>query len=297
MPDSVLAGGVPSIPEFRPIQKTVFAERAQRLRDLAQGHAMQEYLLFASAVARAQAGELELFPDTPVPDRARLEHCQRNGLPPLSIDSPPHVGWQNGLQRLLDALNQEALPPQAAQIVTTLHDADAAALERDRANVLAGAYAEIDPGRAPFIGAALQVHWAKMALRLGKSGRSAGVEFGLCPVCGSPPVVSVIQTGGAKQGLRYLVCSLCASQWHVVRVKCTACASTKGVSYLFIEGGTDAVKAECCDECKTYLKILYLDKDNRMESTADDLATLALDMLVDEKGFRRVGPNLLLSPG
>lgn len=82
-----------------------------------------------------------------------------------------------------------------------------------------------------------------------------------------------------------------------MRVKCTSCASTKSVSYLFIEGGNDAVKAECCDECKTYLKILYFDKDNHMESVADDLATLAVDILVYEKGFRRVGPNLLLSPG
>ena len=293
----MLTDGVPSIPEFRPVQSTVFAKRAKRLRDLAAGHAMQDYLLFASALARAQAAELEFFPDAPVPDRARLEYCHQNGLPPLSIDSPLQDEWQQGLQRLLGALNQIALPPQAARIAKALRDEDATALDRDRANLLGGAHAEIDPGRAPFIGAALQVHWAKMALQLGNSGRSEGVEFGLCPVCGSPPVLSAVRSGGAEQGLRYLVCSLCASEWHVVRVKCTSCASTKSVSYLFIEGGNDAVKAECCDDCKTYLKILYFDTDNHMESIADDLATLALDMLVDENGFRRVGPNLLLSPG
>ncbi|MDH3747586.1 MAG: formate dehydrogenase accessory protein FdhE [Gammaproteobacteria bacterium] len=297
MPDSVLAGGVPSIPEFRPTRKSVFTDRAQRLRDLADGHAMQEYLLFASALARAQAAELEVYPDTPVPDPAQLEHCQQHGLPPLSIDSAQPAGWQQGLLRLLDALNQDALPPEAVRIANELRDEDNTALERDQEHMFAGAYAEIDSGRAPFIGAALQVHWVKMALRLGERGRSAGVDFGLCPVCGSPPVVSVVRSGGAEQGLRYLVCSLCASEWHVVRVKCTSCASTKNISYLFIEGSNDAVKAECCDECKTYRKILYLDKDNHMESIADDLATLALDMLVDQKGFRRVGPNLLLSPG
>lgn len=258
---------------------------------------MQDYLLFASALARAQAAELELFPGASVPDNARLAYCHQHGLPPLSIDGPLQPDWQQGLLRLLDALNQNALPPQAARIIKVLRDEDAAALERDRVNILAGAHSEIDSGRAPFIGAALQVHWAKMALQLGKSGRSVGVEFGLCPVCGSQPVLGAIQSGGAEQGLRYLVCSLCASEWHVVRVKCTSCASTESVSYLYIEGGNDAVRAECCDQCKTYLKILYFDKDNYMESIADDLATLALDILVDEKGFRRVGPNLLLSPG
>ena len=95
----------------------------------------------------------------------------------------------------------------------------------------------------------------------------------------------------------YVACSLCASEWHVVRVKCSACASTKGVSYLFVEGANDAVKAECCDECKTYLKILYLDKDNRLEPHADDLATFGLDMLVDEQGYQRLGPNWLCLPG
>lgn len=297
MPDPVLAGGVPSIPEFRPVRTAVFTERAERLHDLARGHAMEEYLRFACAVARAQADELDRFPDAPIPDRERLGHCQQYGLPPLSIDSPLEARWQPCLERLLDELNHIALPPEAARIGVALCDEDPAALDQDAANLLAGAYAEIEPGRVPFVGAALQVHWAKMARKLGESGRSAGVDFGLCPVCGSPPVVSIIQSGAAKHGLRYLVCSLCASEWHVVRAKCTSCAATESVSYLFIDGSNDAVRAECCDECGTYLKILYLDKNNHMESLADDLATLTLDMLVDDKGYRRVGPNLLLAPG
>ncbi len=297
MDETSLAGGVPSIPEFRPVRRTLFAERAERLRTLARGHAMEEYLRFVSALARAQAGELDHSPTAPVPDHAQLSNCRDHGLPPLSVDSPRLGMWRGDLVRLLQALNPKALPPQAARTVAALLDADETALERDAANLLGGAHTDVDPGRAPFIGAALQLSWTKMALQLGHEGRSAGVEFGLCPVCGSPPVVSVVRSGGAEQGLRYLVCSLCASEWHVVRVKCTSCASTKGVSYLFIEGGNDAVRAECCDECKTYLKILYLNKDNNMEPFADDLASLALDMLVDDKGYRRLGPNLLLSPG
>jgi FdhE protein len=39
------------------------------------------------------------------------------------------------------------------------------------------------------------------------------------------------------------------------------------------------------------------EKDPSMDPFADDLNTLALDMLVDEKGYARTGPNLLFYPG
>jgi FdhE protein len=41
----------------------------------------------------------------------------------------------------------------------------------------------------------------------------------------------------------------------------------------------------------------YQEKDPMLEPMADDLATLALDLLVDEQGFQRSGPNFLLHPG
>ncbi len=179
----------------------------------------------------------------------------------------------------------------------SLRRAPADVLESVAGHLLAGAYAELGAGEGPLLAAALQVYWVKMALALGVDGFSPEARYGLCPVCGSYPVASVVRIGGTQQGLRYLACCLCASEWHVVRVKCTACASTKGISYLGIEGASDAIKAEVCDECKTYLKIFYLEKDSSMEPAADDLATLALDILVDEAGYNRVGPNLLFVPG
>jgi len=61
-----------------------------------------------------------------------------------------------------------------------------------------------------------------------------------------------------------------------------------------IEGAKGTVRAECCDGCKSYLKIVAQDKDPHVDPVADDLATLALDMLADEAGYERAGPNLLL---
>jgi len=203
--------------------------------------------------------------------------------------------WQAGLHELLGTLDAHTVPAQAHAVLDALRAMPADALEATASHVLAGAFVEIDAGQAPFVAAALQAYWVKMANALGEAGFSPLVQYGLCPVCGSHPVASVVRIGGAQQGLRYLVCSLCASEWHAVRVKCSACASTKGISYLNIEGASEAVKAEVCDECKTYLKIFYLEKDSQLVPAADDLATLALDMLVDEQGYNRVGPNLLLA--
>ncbi len=83
----------------------------------------------------------------------------------------------------------------------------------------------------------------------------------------------------------------------MARATCTACDTDKEVAYQQLERegvSKGAVRAETCDSCKSYLKIVYQEKDPRVDPVADDLATLALDMLVDEAGYSRSGPNLLL---
>ena len=43
--------------------------------------------------------------------------------------------------------------------------------------------------------------------------------------------------------------------------------------------------------------MFYMEKDNQVEAVADDLASLALDVLMDETGKARGGPNLFFHPG
>jgi FdhE protein len=296
--DGSLAGAIPSIPQSRTVAATVFGERAARLRALAPGHAMEEYLRFAAALSDAQDRVLAGFPDLPVPDAQTLEHCRNHGMPPLAAQGMRRdAAWRDGLRALVRSLDAEALPAPARSAVERL---DARADEGADATadaVLSSDYDSVDAALAPFIGAALQAYWVKLALQLGEAAFAADAPYGTCPVCASYPVAGVVRVGGAAQGLRYLVCSLCASEWHVVRVKCSACASTAGISYLGIEGARESVKAEVCAECHTYLKVFYMEKDTALEPAADDLATLALDMLVFEQGYGRLGPNLLLAPG
>ena len=79
-----------------------------------------------------------------------------------------------------------------------------------------------------------------------------------------------------------------------MRVKCSHCESTEGIHYCSIEGGSAAVRAEACDHCKTYRKICYQEHDMAVEPVADDLSSLALDLLMSEAGFHRGSGNPLL---
>jgi FdhE protein len=114
-------------------------------------------------------------------------------------------------------------------------------------------------------------------------------------------VASVLRIGGAEGGLRYLHCGLCASEWHVVRAKCSLCDNSRGIAYLSIEGPDGkprrGIEAETCPECRAYLKLCRMDQDREVDPWADDLATLALDLLVDREGFERAGFNLLMLQG
>ncbi len=63
---------------------------------------------------------------------------------------------------------------------------------------------------------------------------------GICPVCASRPVASVLRIGGEQANLRYLVCSLCATEWNMSRIQCTSCDTDKGVKYLVLQAEGDS---------------------------------------------------------
>ncbi|MBS6209517.1 MAG: formate dehydrogenase accessory protein FdhE, partial [Proteus hauseri] len=127
----------------------------------------------------------------------------------------------------------------------------------------------------------------------------AKTEYGenrqFCPVCNSMPVASMVQIG-TTQGLRYLHCNLCETQWHVVRIKCTNCELTGKLNYWSLDSENAPVKAESCGDCGSYLKILYQEKDANVDAVADDLASIVLDAKMEEEGFARSSINPFLFP-
>jgi len=299
----ILAPGQMEIPAgeirflFLP-NRDLFSRRAARLRQLSKGHVLGDYLVFLSLLAEAQQKALNQFPVLSLPDPNEHAFSRENGTPHLAARSwPRNPVWRSGLFTILRQMKVAALPAAAQEAVAGLIRASETELEEMADRILAGELADISPQELPFVAAALQVYWVHMASSLKEDAFVKLEQTGLCPVCGSHPSAGIVRSGGTEQGLRYLSCSLCASQWHMVRVKCSICESTHGINYHILEDSNGAVKAESCDECNFYLKLFYLGKDSQTEATADDLATLTLDMLMDKEGKVRGGPNLLFHPG
>jgi FdhE protein len=86
-----------------------------------------------------------------------------------------------------------------------------------------------------------------------------------------------------------------------VRIHCTGCgAAGKDIGYQTLQredasdDGTSATRAETCENCRGYRKIVYRENDPAVEPVADDLASLALDVLLSEHGYHRLSANPLL---
>jgi len=285
------------IPELRLPPADLFLTRARRLEQLAEGHALGDYLRFVARLARAQQDMLTAGLAMAMPTAERLAQCREHQMPPLA---PAGLGLPGGWRDTARQLARTVLPslPAAGQaaLEPVLEKRDAW-LDEQALQLLDGNIEGLDAAVAPIIGAALQVHWTNLARQLDPAQVARPEHPNLCPVCGAHPVSSVVRIGGAENGLRYLHCALCSSEWHVVRAKCSNCDNTRGIAHYHLEGGNKVVQAESCPECQSYLKIVQQEKDPLADPVADDLATLTLDLLMDEAGFSRSGINWYLIQG
>ncbi|GAB3446118.1 formate dehydrogenase accessory protein FdhE [Insolitispirillum peregrinum] len=271
MAEAGLKPGRSPVPVLLPAGATVFRVRAERLRTLAREHPLQDWLEFVALISDAQA-------DVSARDL------------PQGVEDSPATAWLDdfaaltaGIKDLVPAPAQQALAENDPQ---DIHDIAARLLE--------GRLKGQDLALAPFIVAALQVAWTRHAASQKAEDIHVQSREGGCPVCGSAPVASMIHIGMESGGLRYLHCSLCNTAWHHVRTTCVACGQDKGLSYRLIEELGTAVRAETCDCCHSYLKQVMADKAPGAEPLADDLAMLALDILLAEDGYQPLGVNPFL---
>jgi len=299
-PGQIEASAGRAIPRIRfPERTCVFSARAQRLRQLAEagapGHAIGDYLRLMAVMADAQQLVLGSF-EAAAPTAHQLARAATHRMPVIHASSWPRAPyWREVVTQLCGAVAAARDAPAGVRATCEqLQSAPAPALETQADALLGGRTEAVDVGGAPFLMAALQVYWVTLASRL-LPEQVPGLEVpGLCPACGTLPVASIVRAEARSEGYRFLHCALCATEWHLVRITCSHCQSTANIAYHSIEGDSGAVRAESCDQCHTYRKILYQEKDTNVDPVADDLGSLALDLLMSEAGYHRGSGNPLL---
>lgn len=304
-----------SIPRIRlPDAAQLFALRGERLRTLAVDSQIGGYLRLLAVIADAQHDLLQnpTFIAAVSVDMhsTAVTQARAGGMPqvPASDAGARPQQWLQALQAICAAVQaNETLPPQVKTIAGRIAAVDSAWLQR-QADALLGVSedkCDVDSAAAPLLMAALQATWSAIASRLAANMVQPLPDApGVCPLCGTAPVASVVHAEAPYQAYRYLHCALCACEWHQVRVHCSHCgAGGKDIAYrslLRIDAGDDAnaddnaVRAETCDQCHGYRKIMYVEKDPLVDPVADDLGTLALDLLLGEQGYARFSGNPLL---
>jgi FdhE protein len=284
-PDNTVGSFAESDPVKLPDLLTVFAKRAERLRALAPGHELEGFLRMLAALVGAQHEALRDLPPGTLPHPT-------TGAPLDPTTCKRDESWRVALARILERIDVTGLPEAAVQARTALAAASPDALEALADRFLGG---DVKPGQAAemvFVAAALQVAWTRMAALLDAAALDPA-DSGQCPACGSPPIAGMVAPGGTKFGHRHLHCSLCATSWRYVRTRCVHCGSTDKISFRQF-AGTSYLRAECCEACKGYSKVFYIEAARTLEPLADDLASLGLDVLVGEEGFARVANPFVL---
>ena len=95
---------------------------------------------------------------------------------------------------------------------------------------------------------------------------------------------------GAK---RFLLCSLCATEWLFRRVLCPNCAEeNKDKLPIFLAQEFDYVRIDACDTCHTYIKSIDLTKNGNAVPMVDELATVSLNLWAQENNYQKLQPNL-----
>jgi len=162
------------------------------------------------------------------------------------------------------------------------------------AEELIGRYWEGDRSGAPeeqFFARILLQPYAEYLASRGNPDTQSTVSD--CPFCGSKPAVGVLRPEG-EGAKRSLICSLCATEWQFRRVVCPHCGEeNKDKLPVYIAEQTDYVRLDACDSCGTYLKSVDLTRNGHAVPIIDELATVALNIWADERGYAKFEPNLL----
>jgi len=274
-----------------PDPNTQFARRSDCLRVLAEGHDLRPYLSFLAGPTGVQHRVPKDLPSVEPPNEEARARVREFSMPPHDcLRFTTDAAFDATFERSLPLANALEMSTLACRAIERVRLADSVARTEMAKAVLANAVTVQTLVEHVFTAAIVQVHFARLAAELDAS-RLVPIGDGGCPACGGPPVASLIVGWRGAHGTRFCSCALCGTLWNYVRIKCTLCGSTKGITYRAIEGDAGTVKAETCDSRRCYVKVLHQHVDPSLQAIADDAASLALDLLVREAGYRRGAVN------
>ena len=278
-----------------PDPSTLFLSRAERLAALAAtDHKLAAYLDFLAKLASAQHEILAGLPPVSLPPAESMARAQANNMPPIPRTMlEPDVAMLAAIENLAVRIGEAPLPAASLAAATALSEALPSNRRQLVSAVLKDASPPGDLAQRVLILAGLQVHFARLATML-DAATLTPVAHAACPSCGSPPMTSMVVGWPNAYNTRYCTCGLCGTMWNVVRVMCVLCGATDGVSFRGIEDQPDTVKAEICETCRGYVKIVYQVKDVALEPLSDDVASVGLDMLLAAEGWKRGAYNPFL---
>lgn len=198
--------------------------------------------------------------------------------------------FQTFLERL--ALLGEGPAQAAATIAQALDEAaraEAMAKYVEEDDDYFAAWAERTP-EAPMalrflVQAALTPGLAKAAAGLGPL-EDAHSGHGVCPVCGSAPLIARLD---GKEGARRCTCSFCQTDYRARRLDCLYCGEDDHNKLGYFKAEEEpGFRVELCGTCQLYIKTVdFRDLDRPSLPMLDDLESLPLDMLARERGYQR----------
>ncbi len=110
-------------------------------------------------------------------------------------------------------------------------------------------------------------------------------QRGICPICGSPPLLAEVQ---GKESKRRLRCGMCGAAWSYPRYQCVFCgnADHRSLGYILVQGEAEKYRLQTCDSCHGCVKIVTNFDPTPVDLLAvEDLATMHLDSIAAERGY------------
>jgi len=126
-----------------------------------------------------------------------------------------------------------------------------------------------------------------------RSSLSVASTPSICPFCGAKPVAAVLRGEGGG-GKRWLLCSLCSTEWAFRRLVCPSCGEEDKTRLpVYTAPEFKHLRVEACDGCRSYIKAVDLTVDGHAVPVVDEIASVALNIWAAEHDYSKLESNIL----